>query len=259
MHNSILLLSAALLAGCTVQPDLEPIQQTPAMFETAASDGVRIYGYPYYGEHSAEAPTILLFHQGGASARGEYPQIARWFNSLGYRAIAWDLRKGGEIFEVPNRTVQGLAPDAEAEFCTTYHDVEAALVYATSDLGLDKVVVVGSSYSGSLVYQLAARHPDRVQAVLAFSPASGGPVAECKADLWADQVRAPAMVLRPASEMERDSSQAQREVVVANGATFFIADPGTHGASMLLAERADGDVTETRRAVAAWLAENVTP
>jgi len=252
------IMTAALLAGCASKPDAQTVETAPLVFEATASDGVRVYGYPYYGALGSDSLTILLFHQGGASARGEYAEIAAWLNSLGYRSIAWDLRKGGEVFEVPNQTVAGLSQEADTTFCAAYRDVEAALDYSTSELGLDSVVVWGSSYSG-FIYQLAARHPDSVQALIAFSPASGGPVADCRAGLWADQVQIPAFVLRPANEMERDSSKVQRELLVESGAAYFISDPGTHGASMLIDARAGGDASQTRQAVMEWLGKTLTP
>lgn len=253
MYRSSLLGLVALLTGCIPLQESGRVPLQPRTHETTTSDGVPIFGYSYSKGLAREAPTILLFHQGGASARGEYSAIALWLNELGYRAIAWDLRKGGDLFEQPNQTVQSLPPEAEVEFCTAYRDVEAALIYAVEELGIKRIAALGSSYSGSLVYQLAAKHPGKVDAILAFSPASGGPVADCKADLWAGDVSAPALVLRPASEMEREPSIEQRRILERQGATFFVAMPGTHGASMLLDKRVGADAEATRIAVSTWL------
>lgn len=225
--------------------------------EAVTSDGVTIYGERYFGGLDSDAPVVLLFHQGGSSARGEFASIASWLNSLGYRAIAWDLRRGGELFEIPNKTFDGLGARAdEYGFCDAYPDLEAALMQTLETLEADKVVVLGSSYSAALVFQLAAKHPERVSGVVAFSPASGGPMADCRAELWADSVAAPVLALRPASEMEREPSVVQREVLETAGAQFYVASPGTHGASMLIDERVEGDAGPTRQVVADWLARN---
>ena len=123
---------------------------------TATSDNVVLFGDAYFGDLDESTPLVLLFHQGGSNARGEYPEIAAWLNENGFRAIAWDLRSGGDLFESTNRTVEVLKPDVSTDYCDGYPDVEAALDYVQDHYLADTVIVWGSSYSGALVFQLAA-------------------------------------------------------------------------------------------------------
>ena len=121
-------------------------------------DGVTIHGEPYFGGLDSGAPLVLLFHQGGSNGRGEYAPIAHWLNDVGFRAIAWDQRRGGDRLGASNRTVEGSTLD-EPSYCDVYPDLVAALQYVASRGLADRVVAWGSSYSGALVFRLAAEHP----------------------------------------------------------------------------------------------------
>ena len=119
----------------------------------------------------------------------------------------------------------------------------------------DEVVVWGSSYSGALVFRLAAENEDRIAGVIAFSPASGGPMVDCRARNWAGHLSVPVAVFRPRPEMERESSLEQRQVLTAAGADFHVVEHGVHGSSMLLDARTGHDMGVARRAVVEWLEE----
>ena len=111
---------------------------------------------------------------------------------------------------MPNRTVAARPEGAAAEFCDVQQDLEAALEFVLRHGLARRVIVWGSSYSAALVFRLAAEHPDRVVGLLPFSPASGGPMAACRAREWLDRLTVPAAVFRPAAEMARASSIKQR-------------------------------------------------
>lgn len=224
----------------------EPIQ-------TQTRDGVTIYGQPYFGDLDRSAPLILLFHQAGSNGRGEYAAIGSWLNDNGFRSIAWDQRSGGELYGATNRTVAGLPADATTGYCDAQLDLHAALEYAIANKLADKVFLWGSSYSAALVFGLAAEQNDKVVGVIAFSPASGGPMVECRARIWLEDVKVPVYVLRPSSEMERASSLEQRDILVRAGAKFQSVEGGVHGSSMLLDDRTDGDMSNLRANVVAWL------
>lgn len=219
---------------------------------TTTSDGVTIYGERFYGDLDSEAPLILLFHQGGSNGRGEYAPLTSWLNELGYRAIAWDQRSGGEMFGESNRTRAGMSPAVDPEFCGAYPDLKAALDFVI-DEGVDSVIAWGSSYSAALVFRLAAQNPSRVSGVIAFSPAAGGPMEECRARRWIEDLDVPILALRPASEMTRQSSIEQRRILVDAGASFLVIENGVHGSSMLIDERTKHDMSNARAAVAEWL------
>lgn len=227
--------------------------------QIVTSDGVTIHGDLYDGGLDAAAPLVVLFHQGGSSGRGEYGPIVPWLNSLGYRAIAFDQRSGGEVHEVANRTLDGLAAGVPSHYCDAYPDLQAALEYVVSQGLSPRPIIWGSSYSGALVFRLAAEYPQRVAGVLAFSPASGPPMADCLARAWVGDISVPLAVFRPSSEMDRESAQGQRDLVIEAGLDFFEIPEGVHGSSMLVDERTGQDMTAARDSVEAWLARHADP
>lgn len=250
------------LGSCAQAPDetaqaqqLSAERPLPAStpITTVTSDSVTIFGEPYFGDLDTSAPLILLFHQGGSNGRGEYADIARWLNREGYRAIAWDQRSGGETYGETNRTVAHLAEGTPAAYCNAYYDLQAALDYVVAEGLADKVISWGSSYSAALVFRLAKENTDSVLGVVSFSPASGGPLADCRARMWIDDVEAPSIVFRPASEMEMESSIEQRDILTTAGADFHVINNGVHGSSMLLDTRAEHDMSEARNAVLNFL------
>lgn len=227
--------------------------QTSAPITVVTSDGVTIYGEPFFADLSDEAPLILAFHQGGSNGRGEYSELASWLNSHGYRMIAWDQRAGGSLYGSENRTVTGLGGVESADYCAASPDLEAALDHVTRTGLAQSVVLWGSSYSGSLVFRLAAERGDRVDGVVAFSPASGDPMVGCTAEIWVERVSRPMLVFRPDSEMSRPAAVTQRGILTAAGAAFHVVAAGVHGSSTLLDDRTGADMSEARALVRGWL------
>jgi len=217
----------------------------------AAADGVEVYGDLHRADAGADAPLIILFHQAGGSARGEYGPIIPRLVSAGYHVLAIDQRSGGDRFKLPNRTAAGV--EGEVGYCDAYPDLEAALVFAaTTDLSGPRVIW-GSSYSAGLVFKLAAEHPEDVAAVLGFSPASGEPMAGCDPGDSLAGLKAPTLALRPIQEAEIEAIQAQTEAFKGAGVEVYVSDPGSHGSSMLVPERAGGDTEATWGVVLAFL------
>jgi dienelactone hydrolase len=139
-----------------------------------ASDGITVYG-DIYSPSGGVRGMVLLFHQ-SMSNRGEYDTFGERFAQAGYFALAIDQRAGGYRWGFTNLTMQGLGPEEseriqrEGRSASALSDLEAALDYAAKRPARP-IVVIGSGYSASLVFLLAARHPELVGAVLAFSPA----------------------------------------------------------------------------------------
>jgi pimeloyl-ACP methyl ester carboxylesterase len=217
------------------------------------SDGVTIYGEPYFGELDENAPLVLLFHQGGANGRGEYATLAGWLNAEGFRAIAWDQRRGGSMFGQTNRTLDGLETEPPDSYCDVYPDLQAALDYVLDHGFADSAVLWGSSYSGALVFRLAAENRRAVSGVVSFSPAAGDPMMGCEARQWASDLRVPMLALRPGSEMALPDPAEQRQLLIEAGVEFHVVERGVHGSSMLLDERTGADMATARLLVASWL------
>ena len=143
--------------------------------------------------------------------------------------------------------------DASYSYCDALPDLEAALAYVRERNPEVKPILWGSSYSAALAIQLAAAHSDAVTGVLAFSPASGEPMDGCRPEPFADGLTVPLLVLRPQSEAVIESVAAQLAAFAEQGHQTAVADPGTHGSSMLVAERAGGDVESTWQVVLHFL------
>ena len=234
-----------LLGACT--------SKTPDTLTITAADGVTLHGEVYSGGLDDSAPLVLLFHQAGSNGRGEYATIAPWLNENGFRAIAWDQRSGGDRFGSTNRTAASLPEGTSTEYCDAYPDLQAALDHAIGTDMAEKVIVWGSSYSAALVFRLAAENPDKVAGVVSCSPAAGGPMVNCRARMWLGGLRAPALVLRPASEMETSTSGQQRDLFLAANVDFHMVEEGVHGSSMLVDERTKQDMSTSRALVIGWL------
>ena len=221
--------------------------------ELRTTDGITIYGDVYSVEAGKSAPVILLFHQGAANSRAEYATIVPRLNDKGFNVIAIDQRRGGDRLGGTNRTVDALQGDTEYSYCDAYPDLEAALAYAIAEGYSGKRIVWGSSYSATLAIQLAYRNSSNVDAVLAFSPAAGGPLQDCSPTPYIADMPVPLLALRPASEMELESSQNQFRAVQEAGQRTFVSANGVHGSSMLNPDRVDGDVEATWDAVISFI------
>ena len=242
--TSMFALALTFVWGCA---SAAPAPGREVTFET--KDGITIHADVH--EIRKDAPLILLFHQGGASARGEYAPIIPWLLENGFNVMAIDQRLGAEMFGGVNRT-KALVGDRGWGYCDAYPDVEAALRYAGKRFTA-RPFLWGSSYSATLAIRLAAAHPDEVSGVLAFSPAGGEPMKGCDPGMYVGKLKVPLLVLRPASEMERPTSSAQAEMFREHGVEVFVAKNGVHGSSMLVAERVEGAVDETRARVLSFL------
>ena len=120
-------------------------------------------------ERKDSKPTILLCHQAGFS-RGEYRETAFRIGSIGFSSIAIYQRSGSEANKIINKTAQ-LAKEngLPTEYIDAKQDIEAAIDYLYELNGNQSIVLVGSSYSASLVL-LIGKNNDKVKAVAAFSP-----------------------------------------------------------------------------------------
>lgn len=237
----------------TISAGLIPVTALAETVTTQAADGATIYGETYYGDLGDDAPILVLYHQAGGDGRGEYGPLTGWLNASGFRAVAWDLRSGGDRFGFENRTAAAF--DDGIGYCEAYPDMEAAFQFTGEAAKSAPVVVWGSSYSAALVFTLAANHPDDVDAVVAASPASGDPMQGCMLEPVLPDVQAPVLAMRP--RREYDFTKAQADTLIAAGVTFHIVEDGVHGSSMLIDERTKHDMSSDRAFVASWLTKNL--
>lgn len=217
----------------------------PTTVVIRAADGVAVHGALYPA--AKPRATILLFHQAG-SGKGEYRTIAPRLAAAGYTALAIDQRSGGSLFG-RNETVA--AADRSASYLDAERDLEAAFAWAKARKL--PVLLWGSSYSGALVFRVAARHPGEVRAVLAFSPGEylGRPALVRHA---AAVVRAPIFVTSAADPGE---VAAARAILAASPATLKVLHApragSVHGSATLIAVRGGRSAETAWAAVLAFL------
>jgi alpha-beta hydrolase superfamily lysophospholipase len=207
-----------------------------------ARDGVNISGLAYMAEHPKAI--VLLFHQADSS-KTEYATIAPRLAAAGFTALAIDQRSGGDLFG-PNETARRLGRTASFEQAKP--DLEAALDWA-KDKHLP-VVLWGSSYSASLVFEVAADHPQEVSAVMAFSP--GEYFDDMKAVARAAaKVRAPIYVTSAPDAGEVSDAKAILAASPARSKTQYVPQIGVHGSSTLIeAEDPKGAAENWKHALA---------
>ncbi len=216
-----------------------------------ARDGVKVYG-DFYPADSKSAPYILLFHQAGSN-RAEYAPIAPRLVKLGFNCLAIDQRSGGDMFGQTNETVARIGHNGD--YLDALKDMEAALAWARARNHDAKILVWGSSYSASLVFLLAAKHPDEIAGLLAFSPGEYLKDKHAVRDA-ASHVSVPIFVT---SAKDPEEIEAAKSILAASPAkqkTQFIPKvAGVHGSSTLRADRNPAGEAENWKAVEAFLAD----
>lgn len=248
-----------LLAGCATRPAPEPAGEvrrgSPQTLQI--SSGAWTLVADHHSVPDAHA-VVVLFHQGGGSARGEYAFLVPDLLAAGHDVVTPDLPGGGDRFGPPNRTL-ARRPEPEGwSYCDALPDIRAVLDHARGVAGQRPVVAWGSSYSAALVILAAAADPDGIAAVLSFSPASGEPMEGCRPEEVAHDMDVPLLVVRPENEVAIPWVAEQLDLFAAAGHDTLIARPGAHGSSALNPERA-GDVAATRARVFRFLAAHVGP
>ncbi len=211
-----------------------------------ADDGVTVYGKLYSADHPKAI--ILLFHQAGSNS-AEYAPIAPKLVEMGFSALAIDQRSGGNMFDYVNQTAKHLG--RAATYLEAQKDLEAAFAYAKGQHL--PIVLWGSSYSSSLIFLLAAKHPGEVKALLSFSPG--------------EYLGSPDMVKNAAAQdnLPIFVTQAKDQEEIDKAKTIFSASPaafkvqfvptvaGVHGSSTLRADRNAQGAAENWQAVTAFL------
>lgn len=217
-------------------------------------DSIKIIGDLF--EQNKKENTILLFHQGGSNARGEYSSIIPELIELGFNVFAIDQRVGGQYYGSYNRTLANIHTNSFGDgygYCDAYNNLESALDYIINAGFTGHKILWGSSYSASLAIQLANNRQNDVDGVLAFSPASGGSMKDCLPDEYFETLKLPLIILRPPNEMESEKSKLQFELAEKNNHQTYAAKNGVHGSSMLVKERVGTDVKETWNVVYSFL------
>lgn len=254
---ALLVAPALLLSGCSKPPaaqdEIEEVAtENPSVDDIVLEtlDGGLATGTFYWAATEKPVATLLLLHQARGDGRGEYYPIVEEFTKAGFDLFLLDQRSGGDLFGGKNRTASAYDQD-EIGYCDAIPDVEAAVDWLAKRKA--PLFIVGSSYSAALAVRAADVHADKVAGFVAFSPASGEPMAGCDpSDHMAAAPRG--MVLRPASEMELERVTQQLADFEEAGAQTLVVENGVHGASMMVDNRTDHDMEAVRKAVIDYVA-----
>jgi pimeloyl-ACP methyl ester carboxylesterase len=131
------------------------------------SDGVTIAG-----DSRGEGPPIVLLH--GLTATRRYVVMgSHLLERRGYRLVGYDARGHGE---------SGAASAARAY---EYEDLVGDLRAVLDELGLNRVVLAGSSMGAATAVAFALEAPDRVAALVQATPAYAGEPHDDPADMQA--------------------------------------------------------------------------
>jgi dienelactone hydrolase len=213
----------------------------------AAADGVAVHGNLYRPTGTPRG-VLLLFHQAGSS-RLEYAPIAPRLASLGWVALAIDQRSGGSLFGGRNLTAAGVRGDPG--YLAALPDLEASVAFARAQWPGVRPVAWGSSYSASLVFLLAAKHPTEISAVVAFSPGEYLPVSVRAA---AAHVTVPIYVTSAADAEEEAAAAILLAASPASVKRQYRAKNGVHGAATLRPDANPAGAEANFQDVTGWLA-----
>jgi pimeloyl-ACP methyl ester carboxylesterase len=202
------------------------VPPNPETIELTAADGMTIPGT--YRRAADPKALILLFHQ-RASSRVEYAEIGPRLAANGCSSLAIDQRGGGDKWRVPNEPAQAWG-ETESHW-DAMPDLEAAMAWGDGQ-GLP-ILLWGSSYSAALVFPLAAANPDRIGAVLAFSP---GEYLEGQATTRAAaKLAMPVFVSSATTLNEVAYAQPVFDAVASADKTYFLPQAGgAHGSLALI-------------------------
>ncbi len=202
-----------------------------------SKDNVQITADIYLTEN-INAPFILLFHQAWFS-RGEYIETAPKLNELGFNCIAIDQRSGKKVNGINNQTCKDAqSKGMKIKYPDAYPDLEASLEYIKKNYNPKKIIVLGSSYSSSLVFILAAKHKE-INAVLSFSPGEYFEFKNKKISDWAKEVECPVFITSSKKEAS-ECSKIFKNTKNINSIQFIPNGKGFHG-SKALWEKKEGN------------------
>ena len=251
MRSLILLTLSCLLAGALAAPSIglqesRPTRRSAAKFDTITREGAG--GVTLTADRYAAAkrgtlfrktkPILVCLHM-ARSSRGEYREIAPQFAELGLEVLAVDMRSGAKRFDVDNETANSAFAKLKKkqDFDDAFSDIATAVEWAHELAPKSPVFLMGSSYTSSLSLKFASENPDKVDAVLAFSPGNYRP--NWKIDEAVRSLEVPAFVTWGSGEREKNTAKDIVAAVPTKVLTSYDpddSDRAEHGSRMLATE-----------------------
>lgn len=215
-----------------------------------AADGVKVSGGLWLAD-GPRPPIILAFHQADSN-KAEYAPMVERLNEAGFTLLAIDQRSGGDYYGGNNRTVEVLG--ASTGYDAAMPDLEAALAWGRDNARGAPVIVWGSSYSAALVFLLAAKYPNAIAGVLAFSPDEYLARKRAVRDAAA-KLQVPVYITQATTRGEPERAHRIFRAVASEDKVEFIpAIRGTHGSSTLRSDTNPEGAEENWQALLKFLA-----
>lgn len=207
-------------------------------------DGVVMTADSYAGKSAG--PIVVCFHM-AHSSRGEYRDIAPELVKLGCSVLAVDQRCGGAQFGVENETARSCHKKTgkQADFADAYGDIAFALAWARELAPAAKVVMIGSSYSASLVLVQAGREPKSADLVLSFSP--GEYIAGWSIATEAKKIAVPTYITCGMGKREQGEAKPIADAVDARWLTVMLPPnevSAAHGSRTLMVDSTEDRQTQ---------------
>jgi len=155
-------LSLAVLAGCAVATD----RQSSARVQTAEADYppegqfVTVDGRRVHAVVRGEGPDVILIHGAGGNTREWTFQFMDRLTDR-YRVIAFDRPGMGYTDRISDDFNRTFTTDAESPA-----EQAAFLQTAAQQLGVEKAIIVGHSFGGSVALAWALNHPESVAGIV---------------------------------------------------------------------------------------------
>jgi pimeloyl-ACP methyl ester carboxylesterase len=147
--------------------------------------------------------------------------------------LALDQRSGKAAQGVENKTAQAAQKaNKSTKYADAIPDLEAGLAYVKKEFKAAKIIYWGSSYSASLMFYMANKYPEDIDAVLAFSPGEYMKIDGKKIADYAKGVKCP--VLITSAQKEADQWKGIYEALTAEAKYSFLPKAeGKHGSKAL--------------------------
>ncbi|HKQ29588.1 MAG TPA: alpha/beta hydrolase [Burkholderiales bacterium] len=137
-----------------------------------------------YRKWGSEGPYALLLHGITSNAQAWW-RVAPRLVELGYRVVAFDMPGHGNSRETTDHRIESVAE---------------SIAEAAADLGIDRMLLIGHSWGGSVALAMAARWPERVSRLVLIDPALSltAEIGKTRIATFTKGIGSPAETLAPA-------------------------------------------------------------
>ncbi len=162
-----------------IAPNVPPIQPRDSTQYWAMTGGYRI-AYTHIASSGGRAPIIFLHGGPGGYVHSSMIEELSRLRDLGHDIYLYD------------QSGTGLSDRRARPKDTTFEGHVADLDQIVDNIGAERVVLMGHSFGGVIAAHYAARHPERIAALILSSPGDLKPNIYDANGLWVNEERYPA-------------------------------------------------------------------